>query len=283
MASRFYIHNANAPYTPATIRGAWDSTGSAVVKRLEAAKEGSVTTITSIAVAETNATDEYDVLLLRAISGPLKAATIGTGTFDLVLGALEANTDANFHWHVHIYVTQGDSDTVRGTLLSDYRESAGTNEWPTTAAGHGLNAAQSLSSVAVSDGDRLVIELGYTARNTHTTSRAGTLWYGIGNVNYDDLAVSGDETTLRGWVEFSEDLAFTTDARVTQGALETVILSDEVPEARVTQGVLETILLSDEVAEARITQAVLEIILLPSTVVEKSSIFLGLGSDLWAN
>ena len=84
----------------------------------------------SLARAEANTAAEYDVLLYRGVSGPLAAQTI-SGTVDVLLGVgNRAPTNADLHYHLHVYVTQGDSDTPRGTLLTDYREAAGVNEWP---------------------------------------------------------------------------------------------------------------------------------------------------------
>ena len=132
-------------------------------------------TITSVARAETNANDEYDVLLYRGVSGPLGTQEIDVNV-NVVIG-VSGPAAANDHWHLHIYTTQGDSDTVREVGLDNYREAAGVNEWPATAVGVALNAAQSCH-IHTQDGDRLVVEIGYAARNTVTTSYTGTLWYG---------------------------------------------------------------------------------------------------------
>jgi hypothetical protein len=254
MATRFYLHNDAAPYTPATFRGAWDNTASAVTKRLDASQKPA-TTITSLTVAETSTDTEYDVLLYRGVSGPLKAGTIGTGTVNLCVGVDTTSASADMHWHVHIYVTQGDSDTVRGTLLSDYRESAGTNEWPSTDAAKALNSAQSLSSVSVSDGDRIVIELGYVARNSDSTSYSGELFYGCGGLG--DLAVDGTAvSTLNGYIDFSETLTGTATNRVSQGAVES-LLTESTITGRVSQGAVE-VLMTDDANPARVTQVLAE-------------------------
>lgn len=209
MATKFYLHDEAPAYSPASFRGAWDDTAGAVTKLLDTVAGGYDDVITSVARAEADAADEYDVLLFRGVSGPLAAQNI-SGTVNLIVGVQESSTSMNAHFHVHIYVTQGDSDTPRGTLLSDYREAAGVNEWPTFAAGRGLNAAQALSALDVSAGDRIVVEIGYTARNTSTTSYTGTLWYGA-PVAAMDLPDSGDETTLPGTITFSDDITFITD------------------------------------------------------------------------
>jgi hypothetical protein len=49
VSTRYYLQNAAAPYTPTTKRGAWDTTGSSVVKALDTTKSG---TNTAAGVAE---------------------------------------------------------------------------------------------------------------------------------------------------------------------------------------------------------------------------------------
>jgi hypothetical protein len=257
MATRFFLQNQSAPYTPATIRGAWDATGSAVTKKISTdTQRSSWDTATSVSIAETSADTEYDVLLYRGVSGPLKGGTIGTGTVNVMLPIYESNAAADMHFHLHIYVTQGDSDTVRGTLLSDYREAAGTNEFGTSnsSCGKSLNAAQSLSSVVVSDGDRLVVEIGYAARNSVTTSYSTTLYYGqlLRNV----LSAGGAYDSGNGYVEFSED--FSSDPqRVSQVVAE--VAQAQSSTVRISQVVTELLLTS--VIESRLSQAVVELLL----------------------
>jgi hypothetical protein len=220
--TKLYLTNVAAPYTPATLRGTWNDTAGVITKALEPDKTaGGVRT--TVARAEANASNPYDVLLYRGVSGPLAAQTI-SGNLNCIIGVTESNASADDNWHIHVYVTQGDSDTPRGTLLSDYTESAGTNEWGTNAAtaGKALNAAQSLSSLAISDGDRLIVEIGYRARNAVTTSFIGTLYCGtisaIDSGVMADLATSGDPTAGAGFLTFSNAITElgTINARATQ-------------------------------------------------------------------
>lgn len=206
--TQLYLTANAAPYTPATLRGAWDDTSGAVTMALDVVKDAGGT-ITSVAKAEINASTTWDVLLYRGVSQPLAAQTI-SGTIQVLLGILESSATADFNWHVHVYVTQGDSDTPRGTLLTDYVEALGTNEWPTTATGKQLNAAQTLASLAITAGDRLVVEIGYIARNSVTTSFTGTLRYGTltstGLVAADLTNGSTAVTTLAGFLTFSNSI-----------------------------------------------------------------------------
>lgn len=201
--TRFYMQNAAPDVTVATHRGAWDATGSVLQRKLARTKSGAIATK---AVAENTATNNYDVLMLKFVSEPITTAQTITGTLNWIVGDQESNNAMNANWHVHAYVTQGDTDNLRGTLITDYTEAAGTNEWPNTAVGDTPNGATAiaLSSVAASANDRIVIEAGYVARNTSTTNYTGTLWYG--GTSATDLTAGGDETSFPGWWEFSQDL-----------------------------------------------------------------------------
>ena len=267
--TQLYLTARTAPYTPATLRGEWDDTAGAVTKALDPCKTRDGGTIASVARAEANANDEYDVLLYRGVSGPLGTQEIDVNV-NVVIGVGESNAAANDHWHVHIYTTQGDSDTVRQTAVDHYREAAGTNEWPTTAAGLALNAAQSCH-IHTTDGDRLVVEIGYAARNTGTTSYTGTLWYGIvkNSVIAADLTAAGDETSLAGFISFDASVAESTiNARVSQGAVETVLRETTI-NARVSQGAVEVVM-TDDANPARVSQLVAEL-LIPSVVASRVS------------
>ncbi|MFE5853208.1 hypothetical protein ACFQ61_08300 [Streptomyces sp. NPDC056500] len=98
----------------------------------------------------------------------------------------------------HIYVTVGDSDTVRGTLLANHTSAV---VFPTTAAGGGTTGA-AITSVGIQAGDRIVVELGYQATNAVTPSYTGRLYYG-GSGPTDLASGATGVTTDPGWVEFS--------------------------------------------------------------------------------
>ncbi|GAA0705257.1 hypothetical protein GCM10010193_70410 [Kitasatospora atroaurantiaca] len=194
MATRFWLTNAAAPYTPATRRGAWDVASGEDVQLLGRKPQGSAGT-SSINVGSTSA--DRDVLLHRSISaGAVKAGTI-SGTVEWTIGVKESNVDLNGFWHLHVYVTSGDTDTPRGTLLTDY---IGSTEFTTTATGIDPGA-QTVTPVAIQVGDRIVVEIGYRANALATTYNA-TVNYG--NTGGTDLAASDTAvTTEPGWVEFS--------------------------------------------------------------------------------
>jgi hypothetical protein len=182
-------------------RGAWDNSASVLQRKLSRTKSG---TIASKAVAETSIAYDYDVLMLKLVSEPITTAQTIAGTLNWVVGSQESSSNMNANWHIHAYVTVGDTDTLRGTLVNNYTEAAGSNEWSTTATGDAPVAALTLTPVNVFANDRIIIEAGYVARNIIPASRTGTLWYG--GTGATDLILNGDETTLSGWWEFSANL-----------------------------------------------------------------------------
>jgi MSHA biogenesis protein MshQ len=197
--TRFYVQNAAADVDPGTERGAWNNTSGYIARKLARTKSGAVNSRSS---TESVSTADYDVLLLKLVSEPIPTAQNVAGTLTWALGARESDVAMDAHWHLHVYVLRG-ADTLVGTLYSNYTEAAGTNEWSTTAQGWGPTGTLVLTPRAIQANDRIVIEVGYVARNTATTSYTGTLWYGGTG---GDLTVGGDETTLTGWFEFNQNL-----------------------------------------------------------------------------
>lgn len=208
--TKFYILRADEVFNPSTWQGGWNdhATAGGNTRPIDGIKDGS----DSFAVfrAENTATSPWRVGVLRCITRRLKAQTIA-GTLNPLLGILESNADADFYWRVHAYVTAGDTDTVRGTLLTYEEDSGSGTEWPTTAAGKRFASAQSMSSVGCQDNDRIVVEIGYVSYNSHTTSRTGTIRGGamdepdsISGELPDLMVDSTNVTGEAGYLEFSQ-------------------------------------------------------------------------------
>lgn len=217
--TRLYPSASGVKTTPATIRGAWEKTAGHAVCGMGAKDLSGLGGPLSIGVAETVATADYDVLLLRCVSAPLATDHSFSGTLDLVMGVQEASSsDADMAFYLHVFVTQGDTDNLRGTLLANYAD-PNTNEWGTTALGKSLSAVATLTAVSALAGDRIVVEIGYRARNTTTSSRTGTIWYGGSG---SDLTVGGAAAGGIGYFDFSDTftLAENPVLRVSQLAVE---------------------------------------------------------------
>lgn len=181
----FYLSNSAAGYTPTTFKGTWNDTTQAVTntKKLSLSPTGSST---SPSLAETSTSPTFQICLARWVSDPLYEGTI-SGLFNFIIKTQESAADADMCTVLHVWVTTGDSDTNRGTLISNFVDT--TKEWSTTSTATALSSAQTMSSVNIQAGDRVVVEMGYRAQNSTATSKTGTI--NIGNT----IPVSGEGDT----------------------------------------------------------------------------------------
>lgn len=210
MATRFYLTNSAPEYMPTTIRGDYEDSTSTLTRALSPTKSGNNTSLTT---SSGGGSGDW-ILFGRWSSPPMTEAGTLSGTVDWVIGLMESSTSANSYTVVDkLYVTQGDTNTVRGNLLSRFRSN---NEHPTTARGWG-EGVQTLTSVTCQAGDRIVLELG-RARATSTDSHTGTLYYG-GTGATDLVHNNTAVTTNPGWFEFSgADALFVAPPATNKGA-----------------------------------------------------------------
>ncbi|NBX72862.1 MAG: hypothetical protein EBQ89_01035 [Alphaproteobacteria bacterium] len=210
----------------------------------------------SIGSAETVSSADYDVLLLRCVSAPLAADHNFSGTLNLMMGVQESNAAADMAYYLHVFVTQGDTDNLRGTLLANYAD-PDTNEWGTTALGKALSAAATLTAVAALTGDRIVVEIGYRSRNTVTTSRTGTIWYGGSG---SDLTSGGAADGGVGYFDFSDTFTLVDNPvlRVSQVAVEALRRPTEA-RLQVSQLAIETVRRATS-GNLRLTQLAVEVV-----------------------
>lgn len=217
MATRWYFGNTAAPYTPATVKGGFEKTAGAVTGLLAGRPAGTATTIAQAVGATTNPTD---VLWGRWVSAPAVAGGTISGNVAWIIGRVENNAALNANAYAHIWVTVGDSDTVRGTLLANY---AGATEFTTTATGNGTSGLP-VTSVAIQAGDRVVIEMGYRALGSGSTAYTATMNYG--GTGLTDLVAGGTggtngPTVRPGWLEFTNGSADGLFAPLVSGLVDT--------------------------------------------------------------
>lgn len=201
MAKKFYLNNAAASYNPAALKGSWnDTTDSGDIGQAGELPSGAYTTL---GVAETSTSPTWNVYLASFVTDALlnNVSFSTSDTIGGVLAVLESSSLALDVTHIHIWVTTGATDTVRGTLLSDH---IGSTNWPTTAAGQTLGTLNVANNVNAQAGDHIVIEIGYQAQNTSATSFTGTLGFGTGGGS-DLTNGSTSVTTNPSWIEFSTD------------------------------------------------------------------------------
>ncbi len=255
--TKLYPSVESSLFVPATIRGAWERTADHVVREMYSEPDrAGLGSPVSIASAENVSTTDYDVLLLRAISAPLAADHSFAGTVDVMMAVQESVAAADFAYYLHIYITQGTTDTLRGTLVANYVDLL-ANEWGTTALGKALSSPQSVTPVSALAGDRIVVEIGYRSRNTVTTSRTGTLWYGG---NGTDLNSGGAPASGIGYIDFSDTftLANTAAMRVTQVSVEALRRPNQAT-LRMSQLAVETLRRADA-PNIRMSQLAVEVL-----------------------
>lgn len=181
MPKQFYLTADTATYTPTTWKGGWDKTTSAVSLLLDSTKttaDLTKYTIQNIQSAEVNTSPTYRVALARFVSAPLLAQNI-SGTIQIMAGVLAEPDGGELYYSLHVWATVGNSDTARGTLLNQYTESASSlNAWPGDPKGRDMIVSAAMSALDIEDDDRLVVEVGYMARNSSATAYTGVLYYG---------------------------------------------------------------------------------------------------------
>lgn len=202
-AVRLYLANVAATYTPPTIRGTWSDKALTGASGLLRRKTGAGTTA---AKAETSSSNTWSTLLRRFVSEPINNAATLDGAASVCFGARVSGgnstnkpADANMVPQLHIYVTVGNTDVVRGALTSTAL--VGGTEFASEFGAAGvLSTIAALTAVNAQVGDRIVVELGYRSQNTFTTSVTGTMNYG-GTAS--DLTDGDNATSTHpGWVEF---------------------------------------------------------------------------------
>lgn len=206
MAKRLYLTNSAAGFTPSTIRGAWDATvGSPVTIGLKASKSGSYAEVSGTVTGSNPA--NYDTRFYNAVSDAIPNTGTLSGSVSWCAMTEDLNS-ADARYHVHIWVTQGDSNTLRGTLLSDY---IGSENWSAIDNRQGVRVnSVPLSSVSVQAGDRIVVEMGIRDEDTQIFHTVG-VQIGYGGTSSTDLANADTNTTHPGWFEFTDPNTVLTD------------------------------------------------------------------------
>jgi hypothetical protein len=207
MATRIYVRSEGTPdITPSSWNFAVQinpvSLPGTLVKN-----SGSAMTSKTEATGTTNPTARA---MGRTIIGPLKAQTINGSVKGQMRGS-ESNAGANATLAMAVKVIKPDG-TDRGVLLAQTASDSATagNELVISLTNAQFkdaaeNASITLSSVAVSDGDYLVIEWGF--RSATSISRNITLSYG--NDNATDLPEDTSTTAANNpWFEFTTTISF---------------------------------------------------------------------------
>lgn len=213
MGTRFYVETiATAPLvTPSSWSAGWNKTSGAVDRRLTPVRHsGNSTTITNAA----SGTAGHFTAIVRYVYGPLPAQTL-SGTIKGQFRCQEQSDVDNFALAVAAKIIQSDG-TDRGVLVGVSASDLVNSTPPEMAvAGVGLtnrklndsaeSAAITLSSVAITAGDYLVLEIGAIQAGSSTSVNGIDL--GVTDNSATDLAEDDTTTTADNcWVEFSQTL-----------------------------------------------------------------------------
>ena len=170
MATRFYPDPTNAPDVSPDWIGygsPWDDTSQGVRRKLVLGTPGNNAS-TDFTVSETSATLAYKVLVIQFVSEPLDSFAATSVLFDWAFRCIEnaAKSDARFYGGVGKCDSDGSNSTnftwiTEGTEFDDGYL---TNRY----------AARSIIT-GLSQGDRLIVEVGVSFENSKTDSYSGTI------------------------------------------------------------------------------------------------------------
>jgi hypothetical protein len=148
----------------------------------------------------------------RFVSAPLAAQTI-SGTISGIIQCYESSTSLNGTLAIAVYRVDSDGD-YQDTLLSiTYSDNAASpyelysslrsRYWYDSSESNSI----SLTSRTFSEGDRLVVEIGFAESNT-TSSRGAYFRFGDPTGSTDFTTYDTTTNTYCPWVEFSANISF---------------------------------------------------------------------------
>jgi len=213
MTTRLYFSlDSLAAIAPSSWSTGWNKTSGTAANR-ELTLQNNVDTSALVLITNTGVgTSGQFTAIFRNISPSLKAQTI-SGSLKGQFVAFENAAGDNYTLAVAVKVIKADG-TDRGILLAVSASDDTSTTPPENATSntnrHIRDAAEatslSLSSLAVSDGDRIVVELGF--RQASTSTNVGGVMRGRGTGIDTDLPENESTANGIGWVEFSNNVLF---------------------------------------------------------------------------
>jgi hypothetical protein len=179
-------------YTPATIRGAWEKTTGHAVCGMGGAKDlaGLGGPLSLSAAPKLSSIRLITMSCFAAVR--VSAFSCQLHNFSGTLNVIDGRAGIRIPMLTWLITFMPSLPRATQTICAarcwPIMRILNTNEWGTTALGKALSAAATLTAVSALAGDRVVIEIGYRARNTTASTRTGTIWYGGSG---SDLASGG--------------------------------------------------------------------------------------------
>jgi hypothetical protein len=206
LATRWFFPETEAAAVSPTISAEWEHQN-VVRRRLRRSVDSSTLTTTSYAPDGADDITDKEAHHRQYVSDSLPAQTI-SGNVKAQFQGLEAHANNNLFLCLKIFVVNQAGTVVTGTLLAITRTAVG--EYGTALINQTFPST-ALSSLAINENDRLVVEVGL-AGNSGPAS--GGVQGHNGSLRWGCSAAGGDlpenntdtGTTLRPWIEFSNTI-----------------------------------------------------------------------------
>jgi hypothetical protein len=187
------------------LRGAWDDTTDSVTQKLVIVRDQAASVLQQTATKE-NATANWDMLIYRGVSDALGAQTIAGSLTGVINASGGPFANHVMRTHIHVFITVGDTDVVRGTLVTDDRAVA---SWVTNPTDGQALGPLTLTSVVAQAGDRIVVEIGAVSNIDASIAfpYTGSIGIRASDATFADEAVAGVPNGV-SWLEFDQDIVF---------------------------------------------------------------------------
>ena len=120
MSTKWYIYSTAPSFSPSTHQGSWNVDASGDSDRFMSFSPTRTGVAISTKSRQKTSASVQTLLGCIAVSEPLAAQTLSLWSLDGVLRVGESATSMDAFMQFHIYITQGDTNSVRGTLLNNY-------------------------------------------------------------------------------------------------------------------------------------------------------------------
>lgn len=225
-ATRFYFATGGTAAAAPAFNAGWDITTSAVSRPLFLASElGTGSSASDSSHAETSTSVVNRLKRQHVSQSQVTSAHTISGTADLVIKAFESSSSADLYLQCIISLWDSTGTTLRGVLYSGQTATSVSSttgdpnqEW-TTTPGQTRLLSVTLTSQAAQVGDRIVVELGYRACNSSASSFGGTFQLNDQSASSDFAFTANLSTSIRPWIEFSDDIFGASGATVGDAAL----------------------------------------------------------------
>jgi hypothetical protein len=186
------LRDSVSAYTPSVAKGTWSDGTPLVDKCMSGVGYGSIAGTTAHVG---DGTSGHNYMLYRAcVSDGYEGVFYAGDPWNGIISIFENNAAFNGYLYIHAWVTVGDSDTVRGTLINNYLSASEISTSSTTCGK--VVSGTFYEDVAAQSGDHIIFEIGVKANTTNTSYYARLVYGGTGGLQTD----GGDGNSLTSWL-----------------------------------------------------------------------------------